>query len=93
MTYAIRFTPWAAKQVGKLDPTAAKRIREFLEQKLSRLDNPRLLGKKLLNEDFWRYRVGDYRILTSIDEDLILILILILILVVEVAHRREVRKP
>ncbi|MBG6107032.1 type II toxin-antitoxin system RelE/ParE family toxin [Frigoribacterium sp. CG_9.8] len=84
MSYAIRLTPNAAKQIRKLDPTAAKRIRSFLEQKLAQLDNPRLLGKKLVNEEFWRYRVGDYRILTNIDDDQILILI------VEVAHRREV---
>ena len=88
MSYTIRFTPKAAKQVRKLDSAAAKRIRDFLEQKLSQLDNPRQLGKKLVNEEFWRYRVGDYRILTNIDDDQILILI------VEVAHRREVyNKP
>ena len=84
MSYTIRFTPKAAKQVRKLDSAAAKRIRDFLEQKLSQLDNPRQLGKKLVNEEFWRYRVGDYRILTNIDDDQILILI------IEVAHRREV---
>ena len=84
MSYTIRFTPRAAIQVRKLDSAAAKRIRDFLEQKLSQLDNPRQLGKKLVNEEFWRYRVGDYRILTYIDDDQILILI------VEVAHRREV---
>ena len=84
MSYTIRFTPKAAKQVRKLDSATAKRIRDFLEQKLSQLDNPRQLGKKLVNEEFWRYRVGDYRILTNIDDDQILILI------VEVAHRREV---
>ena len=84
MSYAIRFTPKAAKQVEKLDAAVAKRIRSFLEQKLARLENPRSLGKKLVNEEFWRYRVGDYRILTNIDDDQILILI------VEVAHRREV---
>lgn len=84
MSYAISFTSKAAKQVRKLDPVVARRIRSFLEQKLAQLDNPRLLGKKLVNEDFWRYRVGDYRILTNIDDDQILILI------VEVAHRREI---
>ena len=84
MSYAIRFTPNAAQQVRKLDPTAATRIRGFLEQKIAQLDNPRLLGKKLVNEEFWRYRVGDYRILTNIDDDQILILI------VEAAHRREI---
>ena len=84
MSYTIRFTPKAAQQVRKLDSATAKRIRDFLEQKLSQLDNPRQLGKKLVDEEFWRYRVGDYRILTNIDDDQILILI------VEVAHRREV---
>ncbi len=84
MSYTIRFTPKAAKQVRNLDSATAKRIRDFLEQKLSKLDNPRQLGKKLVNEEFWRYRVGDYRILTNIDDDQILILI------VEVAHRRAV---
>ncbi len=84
MSYAIRFTPKAAKQVEKLDAVAAKRIRGFLEQKLARLENPRSLGKKLVNEEFWRYRVGDYRIVTTIDDDQILILI------VEVAHRRVI---
>lgn len=84
MSYAIRFTPKAAKQVKKLDPAVAKRIRAFLEQKLSRLDHPRQLGKKLVNEEFWSYRVGDYRLLTHIDDNQILIL------VVEVAHRRDI---
>jgi len=84
VSYAVRFTPKAAKQVGKLDRAVAKRIRSFLERKLLQLDNPRSVGKKLVNEEFWRYRVGDYRILTHIDDDQILILI------VEVAHRREV---
>ena len=84
MSYAIRFTPKAAKQVEKFDAAVAKRIRSFLEQKLARLENPLSLGKKLVNEEFWRYRVGDYQILTNIDDDQILILI------VEVAHRREV---
>ncbi len=84
MSYTVKFTPKAAKRVRKLDPVAARRIRHFLKQKPSQLDNPRQLGQKLVNEEFWRYRVGDYRILTNIDDDQILIL------VVEVARRREV---
>lgn len=86
MSYRIALTPRAAKQVRKLDPTIARRIRGFLEERLGQLDDPRLLGKKLVNEDFWRYRVGDYRLLATIDDDRILILI------VEIAHRREVYK-
>ena len=84
MSYRIRLTPQAAKEVRKLDPTSARRIRSFLEGRLAHLDDPRALGKRLVNEDFWRYRVGDYRILAHIDDDEIVIL------VVRVAHRRDV---
>ncbi len=84
MSYAVRLTPRAAKQVRKLDPVIARRIRAFLEQKLARLEDPRQLGKKLVSEEFWRYRVGDYRILTTIDDGQVLVL------VVEIAHRRRV---
>jgi mRNA interferase RelE/StbE len=84
VSYSVRLTPHAVRQIRKLDPATAQRIRSFLEDKLAQLDNPRLLGKKLVNEDFWRYRVGDYRILTVIDDDQVLVL------VVEVAHRRQV---
>jgi len=75
VSYAVRFTPRAAQQVGKLAPAVANRIRIFLEQEPARLDNPCSLGKKLVSEEFWRYRVGDYRILTHINDDQILILV------------------
>jgi mRNA interferase RelE/StbE len=84
VSYSVRLTPHAVRQIRKLDPAIARRIRSFLEDKLAQLENPRLLGKKLVNEDFRRYRVGDYRILTVIDDDQVLVLI------VEVAHRRQV---
>ncbi|MCI4657698.1 type II toxin-antitoxin system RelE family toxin [Cryobacterium zhongshanensis] len=84
MSYLIRLTPQAAKEVRKLDTTSARRIRSFLEDRLAHLDNPRALGKRLVNEDFWRYRVGDYRILAHINDDEIVILM------VRVAHRRDV---
>lgn len=46
--------------------------------------DPRSLGKPLINQAFWRYRVGDYRILVSIvDQE-------VLVLIVAVAHRREI---
>lgn len=83
MTYRIGYTPKALKQVGRLDKSVVRRIRLFME----RLDrgNPRLVGKPLAGDSgFWRYRVGDYRILVSIlDEEL-------LVLVVDVDHRRQV---
>lgn len=84
MSYAIRVTPAAQKQIKKLDPQVAGRIRHFLESTLQVLEDPRSIGKPLVNQDFWRYRVGDYRILVSIDDGELVVL------VVALAHRREI---
>ncbi len=84
MSFAVKVTPAAQKQIRKLDPQVALRIRRFLEGTLQGIENPRVLGTPLVGQDFWRYRVGEYRILVNIqDAELI-------ILVVALAHRREV---
>lgn len=83
MTYRIRFTPKAHKQVRRLDRPVAHRIRDYLTR--LDLENPRLTGKPLKGDRrFWRYRVGDYRLLVSIEDDELLVL------VVDVDHRRQV---
>ena len=84
MSSTVKVTRDAQKQIRKLDPQAARRIRIFLEGTLSGINNLRALGKPLTNQDFWRYRVGDYRILVSIqDTELV-------VLAVVIAHRREI---
>ena len=83
MTHRISFTPAAQKQILRLDKVAALRIRAYVEG----LDpqNPRLVGAPLSGESgLWRYRVGDYRILVSIQDDELLVL------VVSLDHRRQV---
>ena len=83
MTYLLRFTPGAAKQLAKLDTQHSTRIRAFLEG--LDLENPRSKGRALVGEgSFWRYRVGDYRIIAHISERELLVL------VVTIGHRREV---
>lgn len=84
MSFVVRVTPGAQKQIRRLDPQVARRIRSFLEDTLQGIQNPRVLGKPLVDQDFWRYRVGDYRILVSIQDNELLIL------VVGIAHRREI---
>lgn len=87
MTYLLRFTPGAAKQLANLDKQHSTRIRAFLEG--LDLANPRFKGRALVGEgSFWRYRVGDYRIIAHISERELLVL------VVTVGHRRQVyRRP
>ncbi len=83
MSYRVEITPRALKQVAKLDRVTRIRIERFLKHTLDR-ENPRSLGRALVGEPFWRYRVGDYRILASIEDDVLLVL------VVAAEHRREV---
>ena len=83
MTYLLRFTPGAAEQLAKLDKHHSTRIRAFLEG--LDLANPRFKGRALIGEgSYWRYRMGDYRIIAHISERELLVL------VVTIGHRREV---
>jgi mRNA interferase RelE/StbE len=79
----VQVTPKALKQIAKLDSAARKRVEEFLVRRIDR-DNPRALGRPLVASPYWRYRVGDYRILAAIEDDVLLVL------VVAAEHRRDV---
>ena len=77
----------ADRQLDKLDPQVAKRILKFLNQRVRTLDNPRSIGEALRGSklgEFWKYRVGDYRLICSIEDRRVLILVL------RIGHRREV---
>ena len=86
MAWRIEFLPQAAKELGKLDRTIAARIIRTLEQRIATLDDPRAIGSALVGEHagYWRWRIGDYRVIARIEEERITIL------VIRVAHRREV---
>ncbi len=84
--WSVRFNKIAQKHFEKLDKQAQKQIQKFLRERLLPSPNPRLLGKALVGNyaDFWRYRVGDYRVICKIEESEFVVL------VVRVAHRKEV---
>lgn len=86
MAWTIEFLPEAAKELKKLDRTAAARIIKTLEQRIAVLDDPRALGTALVGDHagYWRWRIGEYRVVARIEDDRVVIL------VVRVAHRREV---
>ena len=87
MAWKIELSGLAQRNLKKLDRQVAKRILVFLHGRLATLDDPRSIGQALKGSDlgqFWKYRVGDWRIIASIeDRD-------IRILVVRIANRREV---
>ena len=83
MTYT--FTNKARKQFLKLDKSVQNRISKYMDEVAS-LENPRARGKGLSGNlsEFWSYRVGDYRIVARIQDDILQIE------VVKVGHRRDV---
>jgi mRNA interferase RelE/StbE len=87
LAWTIEFDKKAEKELKKLNKLTQKNIDKFLI-KLSKVKNPRDIGKSLKGKlgRFWRYRVGDYRLICTIEDKTITILVL------AIGHRREVYK-
>ncbi len=73
------------KNLLSLDKSVQIKILKYLK-KLNSLDNPRSLGKTLRGnlKNYWRYRVGNYRLIYKIKDDELVIL------VVDIDHRSKV---
>jgi mRNA interferase RelE/StbE len=86
LPWTIDFAETARAELRKLDKPAARKIVDYLEQRVATLDDPRRIGKALKGPlgSFWRYRVGDYRVICDIRDRALLIL------VVKVGNRRAV---
>lgn len=87
MAWKIELDPSAVRELDKLDPQIAKRILSFLHRRVAVLEDPRSIGEPLKGSrlgDFWKYRVGDHRIIASLEYDVLSVL------VVKIGNRREV---
>lgn len=87
MTYRIEFDKKAAEDFACLDGSVKKQIQKYIDKIASRTD-PRTLGEPLEDNlsSYWKYRVGDYRIVAEIQDEKLIILMLV------VGHRREIDK-
>ncbi len=86
MAWTIEYAETAIKQLRKLDKAVARRIADFMDERIASGDDPRRLGKALKGPlgDLWRYRVGDFRILCEIQDRALTVLVL------QMGNRREV---
>jgi mRNA interferase RelE/StbE len=87
MAWSIDLDPRAKKELNRLDPQVARRLTHFLFKRLAPLENPHSIGEALRGAELgelWKYRVGDYRIIASIEDKMVRIL------VVRIGNRREV---
>ena len=86
MAWTIEYADTAKKQLRKLDRVAARRIVDFMDERVAASEDPRALGKALKGPlgDLWRYRVGDFRVICDIQDKVLTVLVL------QIGNRREV---
>jgi mRNA interferase RelE/StbE len=87
MAYNVELSAEVDRELGKLDAQQAKRILKFLYDRVAKLDDPRSIGEALHGSrlgEFWKYRVGDYRLICKIEDDRLVVLVL------RVGHRKEI---
>ena len=87
MIWRIEFDPAAYEDLAQLDRAVQKRIMKVLRERIAPLEDPRSLGEALHGKElgrFWKYRIGDYRVICNIQDEVIRILVL------RIGHRREI---
>ena len=69
MVWIIKYTESSSKQLKKLDKQTALRLLDYMDERVAVLSDPRSLGKNLKGPkmgEYWRYRVGDVRVICNI---------------------------
>ncbi len=87
MVWTIELDPAAKKTLNNLDTQIARRILQFLFERVAFLENLRSIGEALQGSRFktlWKYRVGDYRLISHLDDGLCRVLI------IKIGNRKEV---
>lgn len=85
MAWTIKYTETAKKQLKKLDKQTARRVLDFMDERVAVRDDPCSVGMALTGPEggLWRYRIGDLRVICDIQNGELTIL------VIELGNRRE----
>lgn len=87
MAWKVELSSQADRELRELDPQHTQRILTFLHERVARLDDPRSIGQALRGSrlgEFWKYRVGPYRLICKIEDNRLVVLVL------RVGHRKEI---
>ena len=86
MQYKVVYEKKAIKNLSKIDKNQQKMIFAWIEKNLVNTKEPKKYGKTLKGnlKEYWRYRVGNYRVLADINDDQIQIIIF------NVGHRKDI---
>ena len=86
MSYSVEYTDDAVKQLRKMDRFTRTMILNWISKHLDGTGDPFASGHALTGDKvgLWRYRIGDYRIISKIDKGKLIILLL------EIGHRSNI---
>ena len=86
MAWTVEYTTAVERQLSRLDRQIARRIRNYMRERVATRDNPREIGKALHGRwsGRWGYRVGGYRVICEIHDSALVVL------VVEVGGRGDI---
>ncbi len=87
MAWKVELSAAADRELSKLDAQGRARILRFLHERVAKLDDPRSLGQALHGSrlgEFWKYRVGPYRLICKIEDNILVVLVL------RIEHRKEI---
>ena len=86
MAWTVEISDFAERQLRKLDGSVQKRILDWLDDRIEGCKNPRHFGEPLrgIHTGFWRYRIGNYRVICDIVDERIVVLVL------AIGHRRDI---
>ncbi|MDE2716364.1 MAG: type II toxin-antitoxin system RelE/ParE family toxin [Chloroflexota bacterium] len=78
MAWTIEYSRAASRQLRKLDRHTVQRVLDYMNERVAVLDDPRSRGKAMSGHysGYWRYRVGDHRVICDIQNNALCILVL-----------------
>ena len=79
MVWIIKYTESSSKQLKKLDKQTALRVLDYMDERVALVSDPRSLGKNLKGPkvgEYWRYRVGDIRVICNIVDGQMTVLVI-----------------
>jgi len=86
LAWIIKYTESSSKQLKKLDKQTALRVLDYMDERVAVSDDPRALSRNLKGPkigEYWRYRVGDIRVICNIVDGQMMVL------VIQIGNRRE----
>jgi mRNA interferase RelE/StbE len=86
VNYTLEFTNKARRQFDALDKYVQGKLRDYLNKHVDGSSNPRAVGEPLSGNlsGYWRYRIGNYRVVCEICDDIFVVT------AVKLGHRSKI---